>query len=184
MKKRIKQISCYSISALLFVWYLVIFVQGIYPEKVCDEYRKYYVENKLTDWPGYDGLAYQVSTPVVFTNDSGNANQVKRRGNGWGELLEDGCFITGERADLYYRNLPEKDLEVQIISGEVIPDVTINVLANDESIYKIILKESRTEYNFVIPQDTLQEGELCLSFEVENYSGEQNYFNMKNITLY
>lgn len=50
MKKKYK-IVVYIICALLMAAYLVILASSQYPQ-VCIEYKLYYIEKELQDWPG------------------------------------------------------------------------------------------------------------------------------------
>ena len=86
-KKTIIKAAAYIISVLLVLSYLYILWQGMHPENISKEYRMYYIEHTLKDWPGNGGLHYTYGTIEYF--DMEQEPQIKRSVGGWAEPDEE-----------------------------------------------------------------------------------------------
>ncbi len=100
--KKMLPVCGYAVSALLFLSYVMILGTSLFP-KVCAEYRLYYIERELQDWPGYGGLQYRLGTPVVFR--STEEDRTRRCGNSWNSFEEDGCWTYGGHSALYFSGI-------------------------------------------------------------------------------
>ncbi len=101
--KRIGLILTYVIAIALIVSYVYILVHGIVPKDSCLEYQKYYVENVLSDWPGYGGLDYRIGDIRYFSNNH-EENLINTRGTGWSDLENEGCWTVGDES-YFYENI-------------------------------------------------------------------------------
>jgi hypothetical protein len=92
----------YCLVFLLGAWYLVIAYWVVNPA-VGREYRLYYIERSLTDWPGYGGLDYQLGQRLYFGSAVEEGRRVKHRGRGWVfDRLEHGSWTVGNYSELLF----------------------------------------------------------------------------------
>ncbi len=169
--KKMLPVCGYAVSALLFLSYVMILGTSLFP-KVCAEYRLYYIERELQDWPGYGGLQYRLGTPVVFR--STEEDRTRRCGNSWNSFEEDGCWTYGGHSALYFSGIfqnpgkedggagnageEEKKRYVEIDVQEVREGAVSQVCANGEPIGQIA---SAGTFRFEFPQD-MPEGDILL----------------------
>lgn len=171
MKKMIS-VCGYAVSALLFLSYVVILGTSLFPD-VCAEYRLYYIDKDLQDWPGYGGLQYRLGTPVVFRSTA--EDRTKRRGNSWNSFEEDGCWTYGDHSALYFSGIspeegkagtetPERYVEIEV--QEVREGAVSEVCANGEPIGQIA---SAGTFRFELPQGMPEGDILLLEFFTEGF---------------
>lgn len=163
----IKVLPYYLIGIGLIIFYLFVLYKGIAIDS-CREYKLYYVDKLLEDWPGYGGLEYELGTPVDF--DLGSASPVRRRGKGWGPLETEGCWIEDE-AVLYFSGLPtDRDLMLMIGLQKITNNMVIRINANEKEIFRLNGNEAaeQKELSAVIPPHVVDtEGALQLDFCVD-----------------
>ena len=165
-KKTIIKAAAYIISVLLVLSYLYILWQGMHPENISKEYRMYYIEHTLKDWPGNGGLHYTYGTIEYF--DMEQEPQIKRSVGGWTDPneTEPGRWTVGETAGLLYEvDNSDGPLTMTVATAEVMPGVKVELTANGEVIGSFE-PEVDSEYSFEI--SSLSAGELLLEFHIEN----------------
>lgn len=99
--KQMKKTILYAVTAGLCCWYLLVVWWILHPQ-VPVEYRLYYQEQTLKDWPGYDGLRIPSDRQLFFGTDAPPAHQLQHRGSGWGEPEADGAWMAEKRAHLFF----------------------------------------------------------------------------------
>ena len=169
MRAKLKTISMYVISLILIVFYIGILIKGINTD-ANTEYKLYYVERVLQDWPGYGGLKYDLGVPIGFGIQEENV--VKRRGKGWGNLEENACWTIGSNASLYFSEIPSGEpLMLSIELESMVPNVIAHIYANDSEVGIITgeIDSERMEYKILIPSDIVSASkELILEFKIDN----------------
>lgn len=168
----IKVLPYYLIGIGLIIFYLFVLYKGIAIDS-CREYKLYYVDKLLEDWPGYGGLEYELGTPVDF--DLGSGSPVRQRGKGWGTLETEGCWIEDE-AILYFSGLPtDRDLMLTISLQKITNNTVIRINANEKEISRFYGNEAaeQKELSVVIPPYIVDTGgELQLDFCVDRTNTE------------
>lgn len=98
-KNLLIKIMCYTICALLLVFYFVILLLNT---DVCAEYRLYYIDDVLVDWCGYNGLTYESGTVIDF--GEGKKDKIAlRKGRGW-DTAESECIkAVSNGAPLFFK---------------------------------------------------------------------------------
>lgn len=166
-KNKLLKICGYVLSALLFISYFAILSSAAHPD-VCYEYEQYYITRELEDWPGYGGLAYQPGDTFCFYNSVPKERQINRRGKGWGLLEEDGCWTYGDEAILFFTELPEKDMVLELLLTDMEKNTVTEVYAGTEKIGEIrTLNEPDISYLFSITAQQITDGKLKLGFQTK-----------------
>ena len=165
-KKTIIKAAAYIISVLFVLSYLYILWQGMHPENISKEYRMYYIEHTLKDWPGNGGLHYTYGTIEYF--DMEQEPQIKRSVGGWAEPDEEepGRWTVGENAGLLY-DIDDSNgpVIVAFTTTKVMPGVSVEFTATGE-VLGSFEPEADSEYSFEI--QSLSAGELLLEFHITN----------------
>lgn len=167
MKKCVIKSSKYIISIGLIVSYFFILFNSIHVN-VPLEYKMYYVDKSLMDWPGINGLEYSLNTDLSFSLKNKN-NLVKCRGNGWNEFEDNGTW-TQDDAMLYF-NLKEEvsqDRALKLVLGKSIPGIKVHIFINDKEIISFEPVQYKKEYEFQIPKECLKDRFLYMNFKIEN----------------
>ncbi len=88
------------VNLVLVTLYAIVAYLALHPN-VPMEYRLYYLEDKLEDWPGYGGLNVQPGDTLYFS--ATRQNSVRHRGSGWEDSTGQRSCLGREPAMLYLR---------------------------------------------------------------------------------
>jgi len=168
--KYMKSGLMWLVAILLVTGYFYVLFHGLHPD-VCWEYKLYYVDKKLEDWPKYGGLAYKLDTEEDFTLKTGSGViDAKRKGKGWSGEEEDGTWTIGGESFLYYTTLPISDelLQIKLNICQNMNGVIVDVYANENFLSRI---DDFSQNIHMLNLDTsyLDEGKLTLKFVIKNY---------------
>lgn len=169
MKSNIIKSLKYTISLCLICTYFFILFNSVHIN-VPFEYRKFYLDKLLMDWPGINGLDYSLNTDLMFGLEHKDS-LVKCRGTGWNNFEEDGTW-TQDDAKLYL-NLKEEvkdDKTLKLVLGKAMPDIKVHILINDKEVSSFQPEQYKQEYEFKIPKEFFGDKSLCLNFKVDNCS--------------
>lgn len=130
------------------------------------EYQLFYVEEKLTEWPGNGGLAYSAGDTIYLDNSHKEATNF-RKGNGWGDREDGFSWSVGTLSELYFSFTEARDYILVIEVGEKMCS-DYEVYAND-----YLLGNSQTEIGgkivLELPQNVLEDSALVdLNFHINN----------------
>jgi hypothetical protein len=174
-----KKYIYYFISICLIFWYITVLYWSLYP-KVGLEYKMYYLEKTLSDWPGYSGLRYNLGDVLFFGNKPNVAKLAKNRGKGWCDSTEWGNWINGKTAELFFilnNSLKTSDLRLTMLARATAPEgsQTMHLYVNDVLVgTKNIVDSISKEYEFVLPKKVLEKSvapmHLKLVLDDESYS--------------
>ena len=164
-----KKVICYGLSLMLLTFYLFLLLSGIHP-KVSLEYRMYYVDRTLANWPGNGGLQYEPGEPLSFCMISKDPYRIRRRGKGWGRLMPDGCRWSQERADVYFTGMEQREYTLEASLTGLAGDVL--AVANQKELGSLQINEDGA-YTVRIPADCIgDDGWLTLTLVLQPYSSE------------
>lgn len=132
---------CYGMSCFLGIFYIWVLLAGIKPE-VPLEYKMYYIDHTLMNWPGYGGLCYEPGEKLSFRMIPKDPDRVRRRGQGWGELTSEGCGWAQAKADLYFSELKKKEylLELDLVGLTG----SLSIMANQTELSPLVLGGMQT----------------------------------------
>lgn len=164
----IRKIICYGISLCLVGFYCFTLLSGMNPQ-VPMEYKMYYMDRTLVDWPGYGGLAYKPGTELNFCYLKNDENQVKRRGTGWQKLETEGCGFADPNAYVYFSELQPKDYELLVEISEL--EGTLTAFANNIELEPLVSVEEDI-YCTVISEDCISDGKITLMFQLDDVPQE------------
>lgn len=155
-----------SISLIIFYFFILFKFTNI---NVPLEYKMYYVENELTEWPGINGLDYSLNDTLMFGEKYKN-NLAKGIGIGWNEIESDGRW-TQDNAKLYLRlkERVDEDKNLNLVLGDAVSNTKVHILVNNNEIGSIMPLDGKNEYEIKVPKDIFKDELLCLSFKIENY---------------
>lgn len=120
-------ILTYLFCTILICTYLgILFL----PPKVCLEYKMYYIDKTLIEWPGYGGLHCDFGQRVLMSNQTTNKND-QHAGQGWGGREENFRWSTGESSKLYFTTEYKGQMLIIFELGELLCS-NFNVFINDE----------------------------------------------------
>ena len=200
MNKIIKNIIWYAACAGLVAFFGFVFLKGRKPE-VSREYRMYYIDHTLSDYPGEGNFSYTPGTMQYCMNyskwDKRPSPLCLTKGKGWNRSEEqgDGAWSTAAESEIYFPLNAELaaggvlkiDTDKYEGSGEV--DVLL-VFTKDESLTgsagfdtgaqvteKIGSFSDKGEHTFTLPK--LREGDIT---RVIFRSGD-NTFRLRTIQL-
>jgi len=169
--KNIKNGLMWFVAILLVTGYFYVLFHGLHPD-VGWEYKLYYVDKKLEDWPKYGGLAYKLGTEEDFTSKTGiGVIDVKRKGKGWSGEEEKGTWTIGKESFLYYSAIPtsDKSLQINLNICNNMNGVIVDVYANDTFLSSID-DFSQNIHTLHFDTSCLDEGKLTLKFVIKNYT--------------
>lgn len=175
----------YVISVLLILVYLLILWRGMHPT-VSDEYRLYYIEKELIDWPGDGGLMYTLGDELLFGVEIEQPS--KSVGHGWSAREERGIWTIGGEAVLYL-DLSDVALEARTdiltLHMELAQWFTeqVEVIVNGKSIGIIALSLDACSYELPLPVELVERGMSSIMFRVE-HSTHENGVGIKLQKLY
>lgn len=162
-----KKVLCYSGSITLFFIYLFVFSKGFFPE-VCKEYKMYYIDDILMDWPGYGGLKYEPGTKLYFGNNF--EDKVTSRGQGWGNRENEACWTLGEYASVYFdisEDIKKNNSSSYILRLEMLNSVSDAVVKVNGNVIGKILSGDKA-FIEQIPLEAIQDGMLEIGFEIDS----------------
>ena len=160
----LKLIPIYVLCVLILFSYL--FILFLRPD-VCIEYKMYYIDKVLEDWPGYGGLGYDLGDTVFFGENQ--ANQLsERRGSGWAPREDAYCFTDGKEASVYFVIEKQASLDLTLSVKEIVC-ASYSVYANGTLIGED-LTHKNTSFTLKIPKDAIKEGLLEVTFKINEPS--------------
>ena len=175
----------YLISIILILSYIGILYLAKNPS-VCIEYKLYYIDKTLNDWPGYGGLSYKLGDNVNFGMDSDKDASQKRKGAGWIDLGENGLW-TNEYESILFFDLGNINQDIKlnlsvgtVLTNEVHTNSDVGIYANGNLVSEF--KPEGDHYNFecVIPGEYIADGLIELKFSNSNpisVVDEQNQYS-------
>lgn len=172
----------YMVSLCLIIFYFFILFKST-NINVPLEYKMYYVENKLTEWPGINGLDYSLNDTLMF-GEKYKYNLAKGIGTGWNKIEADGRW-TQDNAKLYLK-LKEKvneDKTLKLVLGKINPNTNVHILVNNNEIGSFTPVEGRNEYEFKVQKDIFKDELLCFNFKIENCKEIRDANNSKKDIL-
>ncbi len=170
----------YIVSICLCFWYATVLYWAQIPN-VCPEYKLYYLDKKLIDWPGYGGLSYNLGEKIFFKTDDNGMQKVPFRGQGWSGIESWGTWTIGHNADLFFAL--EDDIDSDLImttkatafrpGGYQLVDVSVN----NEMVGALNFKHSEImEYNIKIPKKLSTKSEIMnINFNIHNPASPEQY---------
>lgn len=167
MEKLFVKALKYMVSLCLIVFYFFILFKST-NINVPLEYKMYYLEKELTEWPGIGGFDYSLNDTLMF-GEKYNDNLAKGIGTGWNRIEADGRW-TQDNAKLYLK-LKEKvneDKTLKLVLGNIIPNTNVHILVNNNEIASFTPVEGRNQYEFKVPKDTFKDEILCLNLKIDN----------------
>lgn len=171
-----------GISVLIVIGLIVCYVSVVYlalNANLCLDYR-FYLDKKVTDWPGYSGLKYQLEDTVFLGTKENGGKKIKHRGQGWSVAEDWGNWTTEENAHLYFimEHVPDTDLKLIMKAFGFSPGerLIVDVFGNEAFLETLnIAHMTPHEYNIVIPRRIVSTGPLHLQFVIRNPSSPQQH---------
>lgn len=168
MKKRMLNILCWGCSVFLIAIYVYILYLGFFPN-VCREYKMYYIDETLVDWPGYGGLKYKLGEKMYFGSDYSDV--IKNCGAGWGAVEAGARWTDGNEAKLYFdvSGIIEENYEVPLVfSLEIVNTLAdkVEVLCNGILLGTIRMDDKN--FVTVLSEDLIKKGFLEFTFAIDN----------------
>ena len=166
-----KKYIYYFISICLIFWYVTVLYWSLYP-KVGLEYKMYYLDKTLSDWPGYGGLNYNLGDVLYFNNKPKIGKPIKNRGQGWFNSNAWGCWINGKKAELYFvlnDSVKTSDLKLTLLAMASAPEGSqiTHLYVNDVLVdTKNIIDSVSKEYEFILPKKALEKGLVPMHLEL------------------
>ncbi len=161
-------IVTYIIALSLIVSYVFILNHGLKPKEACLEYKKYYVDNVLEDWPGYGGLDYEIGDIRYFASNH-EEHLMNTRGIGWGQLESQGCWTVGDES-YFYENIVNADENADYVMELEIYQLLaedVHVLINGTEIGEINSDDQKT-VTFDIPENLIKNGFTTFEFQIDS----------------
>lgn len=170
-----RTVGFYSwISLCLVAWYMVVLI-GVLNPNVPLEYRLYYLERRLTDWPGYGGLKYYWGDVLTYGTRQDGGKKAKNRGFGWSAAEEWGTWTVGGSAELFFtfERIPDTNLKMDIRASGYSPGgwVNVDIFGNDHFLASISVEHMNPrEYSVPIPARLVSPNPFRLRFLIHNPS--------------
>lgn len=161
-KAFLKLIPVYILCVLILFSYFFILL--LKPD-VCLEYKMYYIDNTLSDWPGYGGLNYKFGETVFFGKNKSNAVS-KRRGEGWAEREADFCFTDGKSSSVYFVLESTEALEITLSVKEMACK-SYSVYINETPLAENLTYQN-TSFTLKAPKELIKSELLELTFKIES----------------
>lgn len=153
---------------------------------VSEEYRLYYIEKELIDWPGDGGLVYTLGEELLFGAE--NEQPSKSVGSGWSAREERGIWTMGREAVLYL-DFSDAVLDTQTDALTMHMELaqwfteSVEVVVNGELIGTIAPSSDIYSYELPLPVELVQGGMSSIMFRVE-HSMHENGVGVKLQKLY
>lgn len=171
--KNTRQFFLYLGCICIIFFYLYILYIGIFP-KTCLEYNLYYIEDKLVNWSGYDGLKYDLNTELFCGNNYESQNKITPYlGKGWGNIEDNYIWTCEKESYLYFKldkeNKEKRDYKITIdINALASENTKIKIYSDEEDYIGEISNIDKNIYSFVIPFNSIKDNLLILKFEIQN----------------
>ena len=160
-KKLLRLIPIYLLCLILLFSYL--FILFLKPD-VCLEYKMYYIDDILWDWPGYNGLDYKLGETVYFGETLADHNS-KRRGHGWAQRDNDYCSTNGNRVSVYFALKERTSLDIAVSVKDIYCS-SYTLFVNGTPVTDKLTHQN-TAFTFNVPSELVSDGLLELTFETE-----------------
>lgn len=164
---KLREYVMYITSVLLFVFYILVLFLSFKP-KVSMEYKSFYIDKELKSWGSNDSFSYTLGTPLKFYMP--NEEIYSRISNGWSNLETDGCWTDGNAAKIFFKDLPNKDINISILVADMIAKGKIYFVANGNTMLSISPKDIfyNNKLEFQVPSHILLDGYLELEIIIDN----------------
>lgn len=180
-----KKVLLYAFSAILVISYFVILYISINPN-VSWEYKLYYIEKETDIWPGNHGYDYELGTKIETRLE--NKQNCKRFGKGWGEYTEEGLWSNGKKSNIYFGNLPNKDLTFEMEISECLLNKKMEIYFNDKLKAEIEPEEVKKEMKIIkeVKKEDIVDGKLIIMLKYTEVTekGKVQKIMCKGINLY
>ncbi len=159
-----KKALCYLLSLILVLFYIGTLALT-YFSKVPIEYKMYYIDHSLQNWPGYDGLSYHLDTKINFSGSDIN----KYTGRGWSRQEDWGTWTDESDSDIYINisNQITSDLTFQFCALSCMKPRSIKISANGKEVSEAVISVNDTVAKVNLPKDIFQNSNLLkLTFHI------------------
>jgi len=167
MRKNSKIISffIYTICICLCIFYAVTLYMAVHPD-VSHEYTNYYITKSGRKWAGHTAYSYALGTPIKFM--ATDEDTYHHMGVGWSHLEEGHCWSNGAYSELYFTDLPEKDLTLKIKAALCISDqysclVSVNGIEIGQLDAATIMEDRFCTLE--IPEEAIDNGYVQIRFD-------------------
>lgn len=152
-----RRIARYLICVLLIVFYLFTLSLSFF-SNVPVEYKLYYVDKSLSNWPGYGGLSYDLGKRISFYGDSTN----NYRGLGWSNQEKWGTWTDGSESTMYLdiKQHITSDLTLKFYAHSCVQPRNIKIVANGQNIAKVLVTMNDSELKLTVPKEVFQKSKL------------------------
>lgn len=157
--------SGYLLCAGLMAFYLFTLYSAFRPA-VCEEYQLYYIDKELQDWPGYGGLSYLPGTPLYFDSLHPRKERARRLGKGWNSPEENGTWTYGDRAVLFFTDLPVNSMNLDLLVTDLREGASGTVYFDGSSIGKI---DAAGNLSFPLSVKADSDSLSVIEIKVENF---------------
>ena len=149
---------CYVVSAALNIFYLLV-LWGARTPDVNWAYQLYYIDKEINIWPGIDGFNYTLGDIILMDQEQ------KRCESGWGAIEAGGRWTQNGEATMYFDQLPDKNLKVELVCSKPAGDTDIVIKANGQDIWQEIITKAfdGERIEMIVDQKMVSEGRLKLS---------------------
>lgn len=182
MGKKFSSAMCYGLGVILAAFYCIILWKGIHPE-VSQEYRMYFIDRTIEQWPGNGQLHIEMGEPV--NSEDGTLKHYLQ--DVWVEG-SDGYMLSAADSKLIFclSEEPKTDLLLTFLAGtgDRLPGNTVQVYMGDAILGECELTPQDQEYKIVLPKEllTTEYGNFVqfrAAEEEQNYSWRMKEFVMK-----
>lgn len=154
----IGKLFCIALSALLVCFYVCVLYRGMHPH-TSRGYNLFYIEQKLINWPGKDGIKIQRGETMLFNERTSGKGQIAghfyRSEFDYGEeyewqYTEQGYCIVGWQADLIFETEPGESYHGRIVFQPEKSVGEVSVFVNDEYVGVCSFGEMQDSVEFEI----------------------------------
>lgn len=162
-----KNIFYYSASAILLAVYVIILLISLKPD-VSWEYRLHYIDAITKKWPGNGGYSYTVGTEIK--PDKTCTDEFLRFDKGWSHTEEDGTWTDGDTAYIYFSDIPDSNLFLDMKLLKKNHCRSVEIYANDILISSSSSEEIKENGSITadIKKGTAKNGHIILRFEIKD----------------
>lgn len=170
MEKKCFAFGCYTVSIILFLFYLFVLRNGLKPE-VSQEYSMFYIEHKLAYYLKDGELQnYGVNEKFTYVPDGKYRNQ----GMGWSAMTETGIWTQGRKSFLYFyiNEKKESGYDLRLYTCESIGK-ELQIYANGNRIAEREIRDDGI-FEMYLPAGFVSEGINEIRIEMKNMEDAQS----------
>lgn len=154
----IGKLFCFVLSALLVCFYFCVLYRGMHPH-TSRGYNLFYIEQKLINWPGKDGIKIQRGETLLFNERTAGKGQIAghfyKSEFDYGEeyewqYTEQGYCIVGWQADLIFETEPGESYHGRIVFQPKESVGEVSIFVNDEYVGVCSFGEMQNSVEFEI----------------------------------